>query len=342
MQPTNVLVTCAGQRVDMVGAFRRALADEGRGGVVVACDLNELSPALYAADVRVAAPPVVDPGYIGFLLDLCRLHAVRAVIPLTDLDQALLAGARREFAAAGAAVIASDVDVCERCADKYAAHEFFVERGIPSPRTWLPDELPADGSLRYPVLVKARRGFGSRHIYSARDAHELAFFLRYTTASSMVQEVCSGEEFSIDVLCDLDGRPLQSIPRSMIESKGGESIKGRTLDDPDLIAFGAHVAEALPIKGPATVQCFRTAEGRHEVTDVNPRFGGAFPLPLAAGGAYPALVLALARGEHLEPRLGEFRPGVVMTRFFSHVALVDEGDGLVPLSGDGVSYAQRP
>src|ERR1700710_616187 len=82
----------------------------------------------------------------------------------------------------------------------------------------------------------------------------------------------------------------------MIESKGGESIKGATLDDAELVAFGALVAETLPIKGPGTIQCFRTATGRHEVTDVNPRFGGAFPLPLAAGGAYPSLVLALARG----------------------------------------------
>ena len=77
----------------------------------------------------------------------------------------------------------------------------------------------------------------------------------------MVQEVCVGEEFSIDVLSDLDGRCLAAIPRSMIESKGGESIKGSTLDDPELVAFGALVAEALPIRGPATIQCFRTAHG---------------------------------------------------------------------------------
>ena len=41
--------------------------------------------------------------------------------------------------------------------------------------TWLPDELPDD--LRYPVLVKARKGFGSRHIYRADDRAELEFFL---------------------------------------------------------------------------------------------------------------------------------------------------------------------
>jgi carbamoyl-phosphate synthase large subunit len=69
------------------------------------------------------------------------------------------------------------------------------------------------------------------------------------------------------------------------------------------------------------------------VTDVNPRFGGAFPLPLAAGSRYPQLALALARGERPEPRLGEFREGVVMTRFFSDLCLVEDGNGeLVPFA----------
>jgi hypothetical protein len=48
---------------------------------------------------------------------------------------------------------------------------------------------------------------------------------------------------------------------------------------------------------------------------------------------YPELALALAQGERPEPRLGEFRAGVVMTRFFSHLCLVRDADGtLVPFS----------
>ena len=142
----------------------------------------------------------------------------------------------------------------------------------------------------------------------------------------MVQAVCRGEEFSIDVFCDLDGRCLAAIPRTMIESKGGESIKGMTIKDDELIEFGCKVSEALRIIGPANVQCFREPDGELQVTDVNPRFGGGFPLPTAAGSQYPELALALANGEHPEPRFGEFRAGVVMTRFFSQLIL-EETDG---------------
>jgi carbamoyl-phosphate synthase large subunit len=144
---------------------------------------------------------------------------------------------------------------------------------------------------------------------------------------SIVQACLAGEEFSIDVFSDLEARCLNAIPRTMIESKGGESIKGMTIRDDTLIRFGCFVAETLKLVGPANVQCFREPDGTHLVTDINPRFGGGFPLPLAAGGRYPELALALARGERPEPRLGDFREGIVMTRFFADLSLTKNGDG---------------
>ena len=329
---TAVLFTCAGQRVDIVTAFRAA------GATTIATDVNQLAPALYHADRRALVPRVDDFGYIGALCDLVELHDVRLIVPLTDLDHLQLAHARDELAAAGAVVLVPGPETIERCSDKYLAHVFFEEQGIGSPPTWLPTELPED--LRFPVLVKARKGFGSRHIYRASNHTELEFFLHYTTADSMVQAVCHGEEFSIDVFCDLDGRCLAAIPRTMIESKGGESIKGMTIKDTGLMEFAKTVSEALRIIGPANVQCFREPDGALLVTDVNPRFGGGFPLPTAAGSRYPELAVALAKGERPEPRLGEFREGVVMTRFFSDICLVEADGRLEPHGSISASPAE--
>ena len=314
---TAVLFTCAGQRVDIVSAFARA------GATTIATDVDPLAPALYHAHHRAFVPRVDDPAYIRALAELVREHDIRLVVPLTDLDQLLLAHSRSELEPALALV--PEPEVCERMGDKYLAHLFFEEQGIATPRSWLPADVPAD--VRYPVLVKVREGFGSRHIYRAHDPAELDFFLRYTTVDSFVQECCRGEEFSVDVFCDLESRCLNAIPRTMIQSKGGESIKGASIDDGELIRHAAHVAETVGIVGPANIQCFREPEGSLPVTDVNPRFGGAFPLPLAAGSRYPELALALAAGERPEPRLGEFRAGVVMTRFFSHLCLTSGDDG---------------
>jgi carbamoyl-phosphate synthase large subunit len=223
---------------------------------------------------------------------LVREHDVRLVVPLTDLDQELLSRCRAELEPA--LVLVPPPEVCRTMGDKYLAHLFFEEHGIASPRSWLPGEVPADA--RYPLLVKVREGFGSRHIYRAADPDELGFFLRYTTVDSFVQEVCRGEEFSIDVFCDLDARCLNAIPRTMIMSKGGESIRGMSIQDAELIEHGARVAETVGIVGPANVQCFREP------------------------------------GERPEPRLGDFREGVLMTRFFSDLCLTRDGDDLVPFA----------
>ena len=312
-----VLFTCAGQRVDIVSAFGRA------GATTVAADLDPLAPALYHADEKALVPRVDDPGYVPALAALVAEHDVRLVVPLTDLDQEIVSASRE--ALAPALVLAPSPEVCRTMGDKFLAHRFFEANGIPSPRTWLPGDVPDDA--RYPLLVKVREGFGSRHIYRADDCEQLAFHLGSTPVDSMVQERCLGEEFSIDVFCDLESRCLNAIPRSMIQSKGGESIKGRSLRDPELIAHGARVAETIGIVGPANVQCFREPDGSLPVTDVNPRFGGAFPLPLAAGSRYPELAIALASGEQPEPRLGDFHEGITMTRFFSHLVLARNGDG---------------
>lgn len=321
---TAVLFTCAGQRVDIVSAFSHA------GGLTVATDADPLAPALYHADHKALVPRVDDPGYVAALAELVAEHDVRLIVPLSDLDQEILSLARE--ALAPAFVLAPPPEVCRTMGDKWLAHVFFEEHGIASPRSWLPAEVPADA--RYPLLVKVRKGYGSRHIYPANTPEELAHHLERAPVDSFVQELCLGEEFSIDVFCDREGRCLNAVPRTMIKSKGGESIKGRTIADEVLIAYGAQVAEAIGIVGPANIQCFREPDGGHPVTDVNPRFGGGFPLPTAAGSRYPELALALARGEQPEPRLGDFRAGVVMTRFFSDVCLVEGEDGvLVPYAG---------
>ena len=61
---TPVLFTCAGQRVDIVSAFRRA------GGHTIAVDADPLAPALYHAHEHAIVPRVDDPAYLGALQEL--------------------------------------------------------------------------------------------------------------------------------------------------------------------------------------------------------------------------------------------------------------------------------
>lgn len=330
MADVNVLLTCAGQRVDIVRAFQAALHGGTHRGRVLVSDLDPLSPSLFAADAVVALPPVDDPGYGAAVADVCARESVRAVLPLTDLDPVLLAEAASGIRETGAQVFLPDAAVALGCQDKWECHVMLGRRGLPSPPTWLPDDVdPAE--LPYPVLLKPRLGFAGRHIYRCADADELAFFRRYSPAESVVQQALPGLEFSIDCFGDLDGRALGAVPRAMIQSKGGEQIKGETLDDPQLVELGAATVEGLGLVGPSTVQCFREDGRILGITDINTRFGGAFPLPQAAGAGYVQMILAIAAGERPGSRLGAHSPGVVMTRFLEQTLLRREPAGLAPL-----------
>ena len=320
-----VLLTGVGKRYDIVSAF-------AEHAFVVAADPSPLAPARYAADVRVAPPRIDDPGYVPFLLELVERYDVKAVVPLTDLDIEVLA--RGE----GLPAFVPHPDVCRDTYDKYATHELLLRHGLPSPPTVLPGEEPAS----YPVMVKPRQGSGARSIHAAADRDEMEFFIRYVKEPVMVQRLMGGPEFSIDILCDLDGNCLNAIPRTMIESRGGESIKGTVIKDAELIELGRAVGEALPVRGPCTVQAFRDPEIGLGITDVNTRFGGAFPAPMYAalpGRTYPELIVRMASGEPIEPHVGEFNAGHTFTRWFWQIELDED---MNPTGRDIVPSGPRP
>ncbi len=319
-----ILLTGVGKRYDIVACFARLTT-------TIAVDPNPLAPAQYAAQVRAAPPPIADPSYVPFLRELCERHGVGAVLPLTDLDIEVLARARENRTPPSLPALVPSPEVARATYDKYEAHLLLSRLGLPSPPTVLPEEEPDS----YPVMVKPRRGSGARSIYLARDRAEKDFFVRYVAGGRpgyegepvMVQRAMGGPELSIDCLGDLDGRCLNAIPRTMLESRGGESIKGAAIRDPELIALGQRTMEALAVRGPATIQVFRDPEVGLGITDVNTRFGGAFPAPAYAappGRSYPELIVRMAAGEAIPPHVGEFREGRTFARYYWQLEL-DEG-----------------
>jgi carbamoyl-phosphate synthase large subunit len=325
-----VLLTGAGKRYDIVSCFARLTR-------TVVADPSPLAPAQYAAHMRAAVPLIEDPDYVPALERLCRQHGVGAVLPLTDLDIEILARARED---GRLPALVPSPEVARATYDKYEAHLLLQRHALPSPPTVLPD-----GDLQevsYPVMVKPRRGSGARSIHWARDASQARFFVDYVSEPTMIQRAMGGPELSIDCLGDLQGRCLNAIPRTMLESRGGESIKGEVVHDEELIELGRRTMDALRVSGPATIQVFRDPEIGLGITDVNTRFGGAFPAPVYAalpGRTYPELIVRLAAGEEIAPHVGDFRAGTTFTRYYWQLEL---DESLAPTGRDIVPGGPPP
>ena len=292
-----ILLTGAGKRYDIVSCFARA-DDDGRRRP------PPLAPgAVRGARARGGARRSTTPATCPRSRALCERHGVGAVLPLTDLDIEVLARAREQRRLPA---LVPPAEVARATYDKYEAHLLLERLGAAlaadgaaggGPRR---ARLPGDGQAaprlgraldpprarrRAGALLRrlrrrgADRGCGRAGDGAARDAA--------TSSRSTASATC-------------DGRCLNAIPRTMLESRGGESIKGQVVHDEELIELGRRVMEALRVRGPATIQVFRDPDVGLGITDVNTRFGGAFPAPVYAalpGRSYPELIVRMAAGE---------------------------------------------
>jgi hypothetical protein len=128
--------------------------------------------------------------------------------------------------------------------------------------------------------------------------------LRYTAVDSFVHSCCHGEEFSIDVLCDLEGRALNALLRTT-SSEARRVDHGSWPSGIGLDRDRRFVAESLLLNGPGALQCLRRR--RHAPRDRHrPPLWRRLPAAGRGRQPLPEHCLELAHGRRPEPRLGDF------------------------------------
>jgi carbamoyl-phosphate synthase large subunit len=313
----NVLVTAASRRVGLVRAFRGALDALHVQGAVIGTDVNALSPAVHFCDRAYRVPLSSDAAYVDTTAALCEAENISLLVPTIDEELPTFGSVIHRFLAQGTQVAVSDESTSRICNDKYETCCRLRAAGVAAAASYLPGNLPAD--LPLPLFVKPRGGRGSIGAFPARTAEELAFFSHYVE-DPVIQEYLDAPEYTIDLLCDFDGRPLSVVPRERVVIRAGVIDRGRTVFDPALIDLALACARVFPFRGPVNVQC-RTVNGRPIVFEINPRFSGGIPLTIAAGADFPRILLELTMGRRVEPTIGRFRHDLWMTSYESSLFL---------------------
>jgi carbamoyl-phosphate synthase large subunit len=336
LRELNILVTAASRRVALIQAFVQALKDLGLRGNVIATDMSSLSPALYFGTRHYFVPLTTDEDYIPTIKSICFRERIHLLIPTIDDELPLFGQHAEDFLAMGVRVAVSPARTGMICNDKYQTAWYLAETSLPSAKTWLPSELDFS-RITYPLFLKPRIGRGSVGAHRIANERELRFFLRYVPGS-IVQEFLSGREFTIDVLADFNGRVISVVPRERLVIRSGVTDRGKTWNQPDLIALGVATAEALDIRGPANVQVM-FSEGIAKIFEVNPRFSGGIPLTIAAGADFPRWLTALCSGQKVSPCLGKFADGLVMSCYETAVFMPSEVPVATAKPEDGLSIA---
>ncbi len=126
-------------------------------------------------------------------------------------------------------------------------------------------------------------------------------------------------------MADFPGKVRCVVPRLRIETRAGEISKGITVKNPLLIAAGKTVVEALPgAVGCITVQCFLTPDDQIKFIEINPRFGGGFPLSFEAGADFPRWIIEMMLGREADISIDGWKDGVVMLRYDDAIFVTKE------------------
>lgn len=317
----NVLITSSGRRTTLTQAFVEAV--HSRDGKVFAGDMDGLAPTLYMVDKAFRLPRVTEEKYIPFLVDLVQEYAIDLIVPTIDTELPVLSKNADVLKAAGTFPLVSGQALVDCSCDKWLTFQSFAGAGFQTPRSWIPEQCDRS-TLPEELFLKPRDGSASLHTYAVKK-EDLDNILP-EVPFPLIQERVRGREITIDALLDLDGNPIHYVPRIRVRTVGGESIQGETISDAGMEKWFEKLLLTLKELGgigPMTLQAFLAEDDDPIFFEVNPRFGGGFPLGYAAGAHYPEWILQMLEGKVVAPRLGEYKKGVYMTRYYKEI-IVEE------------------
>lgn len=293
----NVLILSVGRRVELVNRFKRAAKELNINSKIIGVDISNLAPALHFCDIQEIVPRINSEEYISSLLNVCKKHNVKLIIPTIDTELMKISENIDLFTALGVRVNISSKEVITICRNKKNTQKWLEENEISVPRM-ISEEDIKNKNYNFPLFIKPLDGSSSINAFKVDNQKQLDFFIDYVP-NPIVQEMVFGEEYTIDVFCDFDSKPITVVPRKRLAVRAGEILKGIIDKDREIIEFVKNLVFKLKPVGHITVQCIKSDNGEIYILEINPRFGGGAPMSIDAGADSPKNLYKLLMGEHL-------------------------------------------
>jgi len=312
----TVLVTGAGGAAG-IGAIR-SLHDHTVHDVI-GVDMNPQAAGRFLADAGAVVPRATDPDWADAIDAVVADHDVDAVVPTVD-EELLELDRLRETVPASVPVIAPRSGLAELALDKYRTMDRLERAGHTVPNTWLATNRTDIASNAFPLLVKPRRGRGSRGIARVDSHADLTVHLAntdYDTDALLLQEFIEGTEFTTSVVATRENRLLGVVPKEAIE-KQGSTVTGVTRTAPAVSEDCRGIFETLAPHGPLNVQQIVDEQGRPHTIEINPRFSSTSCLTAAAGIDEFDLLVRDALGESVTAP-ESFEADLYIRRYEDHV-----------------------
>lgn len=309
----NILVSSAGRRGALVRLLQKEVAD--LGGRVYATDSDTWSAACRLADGWDRVPRCTNPDFVERTLDICRQREIRLIVPTIDTELPIYAAHKQLFRDAGVEVAISGPETVSIGGDKIRTHSFLLENQLPVVRQHVVDVACPETIPELPVIIKPRRGSASIGVQRIEDAEAFWFHFK-RCAEPIVQEVARGHEYTVNFYVDRQGRCISAVPHRRFETRGGEVSKAIAEKHPLLIETARRLTKALPDAwGALCFQAFVDDSGGIRMIEINPRFGGGYPIAHATGANFIRMLVNEVRGLSIPEPNDNWTNGVAMIRW---------------------------
>ena len=243
-------------------------------------------------------------------------YEVELLCPLHDLDVYMLSQNQQWLEDAGIANTLPTAEWGRISLDKYECTRLFERNNIPVPKTTISlqntIEKVRNGEISFPLIVKARAGFGSLGLAKCynevelKAAYNAALDQALASGSSkyislpenemvLIQEAINGREVCVGIVNDLCGRYRTHFACEVKSMRSGESDWAITLDRKPHEEIAQKLSRLTQHKGIWGVD-FLEDNGVFRAIDVNPRFTGDYPFHHLAGANIPSALISWALG----------------------------------------------
>ncbi len=209
------------------------------------------------------------------------------------------------------------IEHIEQVHNKGTLAAYAMQRGLPTPKTWIPQDMPQFESMasqiELPAFVKLREsaaGVGIRKVKTSDDLKStfkefVEHFKLREQDYPIIQQGVPGDDYCVTTLFD-HGRMVASMTYRGLRAfpaERGATVMRETVDAPAMEKVAAELMGSIGWHGVAELD-FRwegTPEAQPHLIEVNPRFFGGLIQSVESGWDYPWLLFQLAVKGHIDP-----------------------------------------
>ena len=244
----------------------------GTGYTIIGCDIKPYSPVSDIVDKYYVVPSASErESYIDAIKDIIKEQNVNFFLPISEPEIELVNAKRYEFEELDTRLLLNNKRILDIFLDKLKTALYLNSIGIRIPKTVLLKEY--EGGLDFPLIVKSRRGYGSRSIWKVENPNDLVYLKNKDNGSFIVQQYIGSAEVEFTTGVFSDGRNVSSITFRRILGVDGTTLEVLLSNEEYLNGIAERIAKATDLVGYINIQSRRVGD-IFLPFEINPRISG--------------------------------------------------------------------